>query len=133
MQTVDVKEVAAGAADRSRSFISKQIDVQSTQLGDRLHATAGELRRIVDDLSQTGGLAASADLAGRGVDMLDRAGAYLQNSNGDVLLSDAEAFARKHPWTVAALALAGGVATARLMKSSSAQRYRAARDGDGYA
>ena len=110
--------------ERSRSFISQQVDAQSTQLGERLHATAEDLRRISSELQQNGGLAPAAGITGQGIDMLDRLAEYLQSSDGEKLLADAEAFARARPLTVAGAALVAGLATARFLKASSAARNR---------
>jgi hypothetical protein len=134
MNTTDLKQTAAEAASTSRSFISAQLDSRSTQIGTTISSTAGDLRRIADELRSSETVAGSADLANRGADAIDRIGQYLQSANGDQLIADAETFARERPWAVALAALTAGFAASRVLKASSAQRYRSTYRGasDGY-
>jgi hypothetical protein len=63
--------------------------------------------------------------------LADRAesfGSYLRHANGERLLADVEAFARRQPWLVAAGGLALGFAASRFLKASSSRRYQAGSD-----
>lgn len=124
MEATSVKQAAADAASQSRSFISSQLHDRTTQIGTTISSTANDLRRIADDLRANEAVPGSAQLASRGADAIDRVGQYLTNSDGDRLLADAEAFARERPWTVAVAALTTGFALSRVLKASSARRYR---------
>jgi hypothetical protein len=120
----NVQQAASDAATQSRSFISHQLDTRSTQIGETISSTAGDLRRIADELRSNETVPGSADLATRGADAIEHIGSYLQNSDGDRLIADLEGFARRRPWVVAVSALAGGFAASRVLKASSTRRYR---------
>ncbi len=124
MQSSDLKSVASDAASKSRSFISAQLDDRSTQIGTTVSATAGDLRRIADELRTNETVPGSADLAERGATFIDRIGTYLTDADGEQLIADAENFARQRPWVVAGAALVAGFAASRVLKASSIQRYR---------
>jgi hypothetical protein len=128
MQTSDIQAAATDAARQSRSFISGQLDARSTQVGSGISSTAGDLRRIADELKSSETVSGAADLAYRGADAIDRVGQYLQRADGDTLLADAEEFARQRPWVVAVAARGAGFAASRVLKASSRQRYRAGYD-----
>lgn len=57
-------------------------------------------------------------------DRVERLGGYLEQTNGDHLLRDAEEFARRRPWLVAGMGLVAGLAASRFLKASSERRYR---------
>jgi hypothetical protein len=124
MDTTNLQQTASDAATQSRSFISHQLDLRSTQIGETIMSAAGDLRRIADGLRSDQSVPGSADLATRGADVIERVGSYLQNSDGDELIADLEDFARQRPWAVAVAALTGGFAASRVLKASSTRRYR---------
>lgn len=125
----NLQQTASDAATQSRSFISNQLDTRSSQIGETISSTAGDLRRIADELRSSETVPGSADLALRGADAIDNVGSYLQNADGDQLIADLENFARQRPWAVAVAALAGGFAVSRVLKSSSTRRYRSTYGG----
>jgi hypothetical protein len=51
-------------------------------------------------------------------------GSYLERSDGDTILRDAEDFGRRQPWAVMLGGLAVGFAASRVLKASSQQRSR---------
>lgn len=126
MQTTDLQHTANDAVAQSRSFISDQLDSRSTQLGEKVSSTADDLRRIANDLRNSETVSGAANIATRGADAFDRAGTYLQQADGDQLISDLESFARERPWMMALGALAAGFAASRVLKTSSARRYHSA-------
>jgi hypothetical protein len=124
MHTSDLTQAASGAGARSRSFISNQLDVRSTQLGNAISSTAGDLRKVANDLRSSETVSGTAELANRGADAIEGVGSYLRDADGDRLLNDIEEFTRRQPWTIAAAALAAGFAASRVLKASSSRRYR---------
>lgn len=130
MDVTDLQQAASGVADRSRSFLSAQLDARSTRIGATISSTADDLRRIADELRTNAAVPGSADLAERGADAIGRVGRYLQSSDSEQLITDAEEFARQRPWAVTVAALAVGFAASRVLKASSVQRYRSTY-GDG--
>lgn len=125
MQQSDIQNAAGQAVATSKTFLSRQLDDRSTQLGRQVSSTAGDLRTIGDQLRQSETSAAAAGLADRGAEFVERIGTYLQDSDSDRLIADLEDFARERPWAVASAALVLGFAASRVLKSSSSKRYRA--------
>ncbi len=112
---------AQDAAGQAKSQIHAQLDQRSTQAGERATATAGDLRSISDHLREQGN-DAPAKLADQAALQVEKAGSYLQRTDGQSLLSDVEGFARRNPWAAALGGLAVGFAASRALKASSAER-----------
>jgi hypothetical protein len=126
----DIQRAASEVAGKSRSFLSAQLDERTTQLGTSITSTAVDLRRIAGELRGSEAVSGAADVADRGADLIERIGTYLCDADGDRLVADAEDFARARPWATAIAALTAGFAASRVLKVSSAERYRsAASDG----
>ena len=126
------QDKARGAASQARGRLREQIDQRSTQAGERIAGTAGDVRSIADEL-RSQGKDAPANLAEQMANQADRVGDYLKGASGDRILRDAEDFARRQPMLVAAAGLALGFAASRFLKASSSRRYEAgygSRDGD---
>lgn len=130
MQTTDVREGARQAVEGSRNFLTRQIDDQSTRVGERVGTVAGELRGLSDQLRQAAGPlgGVATPYVDRGADLVDQFGQYLKDADTGRLISDLEEFARRQPLAVAAGALVLGFAASRFLKTSSARRYYG---GDG--
>lgn len=112
---------AQDAAGQAKDQIREQLDQRSTQAGERATATAGDLRSISEHLKEQGN-DAPAKLADNAALQIEKAGSYLQRTDGQSLLSDIEDFARKNPWAAALGGLAIGFAASRALKASSSQR-----------
>ncbi len=121
-----VKEQAAGqareAAGQARSRVRDQVDQRSTQAGERVSQSAGDLRSVADGLREQG-KDGPAKLADQVAERTERAGSYLSESDADRILGDVEDFARSNPWAVAAGGLFLGFAASRVLKASSSRRY----------
>jgi hypothetical protein len=112
------QEVASKASDQARS----QVDQRSTELGDRVASTAGDIRTIGEQLREQG-KDQPAKLAEQAAGHVERVGSWLRESDSDKLLSDVEDFGRRQPWAFALGGLALGIAASRFLKASSTQRY----------
>jgi gas vesicle protein len=119
-----VQEVKSQAGGQVR----QQIDSRSTQAGEQVSSVAGALRRTADQLREEGQERPS-QLLEKGAERANRFGGYLTQVDGDALLGDVEAFARRRPWALAAGAAAAGFAAARFLGASSRRRYES---GAGY-
>lgn len=64
----------------------------------RLANAASELRTIGDRVRRNGGSFLAPFLAEQTANVVDRFGTYLEETNGNRLLADAERFARAQPW-----------------------------------
>ena len=124
------QEKAQGAADQARGRLREQVDQRSTQAGERIAGTAGDVRSIADELRNQG-KDAPANLAEQVANQADRVGDYLKGASGDRILRDVEDFARRQPMLVAAAGLALGFAASRFLKASSSRRYQSGSEGSG--
>lgn len=121
-----------GALGQARGRLSDQVDQRSTEAGERIAGTAGDVRSIAQELRGQG-KDTPANLAEQVADQADRVGDYLKGASGDRILRDVEDFARRQPMLVAAAGLALGFAASRFLKASSSRRYESAYGslGDG--
>jgi hypothetical protein len=111
-----------GALGQARGRLSDQVDQRSTEAGERIAGTAGDVRSIAQELRGQG-KDTPANLAEQVADQADRVGDYLKGASGDRILRDVEDFARRQPMLVAAAGLALGFAASRFLKASSGRRY----------
>jgi len=123
MQT-DVRETAQNAVNQGKTFVTKQIDDRTTEIGQQVGTVADEIRKVGDQLRASGPAGFAAEYVDQGADAVDRVAQYLQDANTERLLGDLESVARQAPWAVAAVALAVGFAASRFLKTSSVRRYR---------
>jgi hypothetical protein len=121
------QDKAKGMAGQARGRISDQVDQRSTEVGERIAGTAGDVRSIADELRGQG-KDAPANLAEQVANQADRLGDYLKGASGDRILRDVEDFARRQPMVVAAAGLALGFAASRFLKASSSRRYESGYD-----
>jgi len=91
----------------------------------RLANAASELRTIGDRVRRNGGSFLAPFLAEQTANVVDRFGTYLEETNGNRLLADAERFARAQPWALFTITAATGFAVSRMLKASSTRRYHA--------
>ena len=121
------QDKARGVVGQARGRVSEQVDLRSTEAGERVAGTASDVRSIAEEL-RTQGKDTPARLAEQVADQADRVGEYLKGASGDRILRDVEGFARRQPMLVAAAGLALGFAASRFLKASSSRRYES--DGD---
>jgi hypothetical protein len=121
-----------GALGQARGRLGDQVDQRSTEAGERIAGTAGDVRSIAQELRGQG-KDTPANLAEQLAGQADRVGDYLKGASGDRILRDVEDFARRQPMLVAAAGLALGFAASRFLKASSGRRYESAygSSGDG--
>jgi hypothetical protein len=106
----------------SKSFLSQQLDVRSTQVGERIGALASDLRLAGEQLRGYGIPGFAAAYANRGADLAERFGRYLEASDGDRLIADLEEYTRREPLIVAGAAAVAGIAASRFLKTSRSRR-----------
>ena len=123
------QDTARGALGQARGRLSDQVDQRSTQAGERIAGTAGDVRSVAEELRRQGKDAPAA-LAEQVAGQADRVGDYLKGASGDRLLRDVEDFARRQPLLVAAGGLVLGFAASRFLKASSSRRYESGYDVD---
>jgi hypothetical protein len=116
-----------GAFGQARSRLRGQVDQRSTQAGDQVQSAAQDVRKVAEQLRGQG-KETPARMAEQIADRAESFGGYLRDADGERLLGDVEAFARRQPWLVAAGGLALGFAASRFLKASSSRRYQAGSD-----
>lgn len=118
------RDQAQQAKGEARQKMREQVDQRSTQAGDRIGGAASDARSVADELRRQG-KDTPAKYAEQAAERAERLGGYLRDADGDTILRDAEDFARRNPWAVAAGGLALGFVASRLLKASSSERHRA--------
>jgi hypothetical protein len=116
-----------GALGQARGRLRDQVDQRSTQAGGQVQSAAQDVRKVAEQLRGQG-KETPARVAEQVADRAEAFGSYLRDADGERLLGDAETFARRQPWLVAAAGLALGFAASRFLKASSSRRYQAGPD-----
>ena len=116
------QEQAEKLSDRAQSMACEQVDQRSTQAGQQVSTVASDVRSVGERLREEG-KDGPAKIADQVADRAERAGSYLSESDGQTILHDIEELGRRQPWLALVGGIALGVASARLLKASSAQRY----------
>ncbi|HEX6781866.1 MAG TPA: hypothetical protein VF125_07535 [Solirubrobacterales bacterium] len=125
----EAQEKAREAAGQAQEGVRAQIDDRSTQAGERVAGTAGDLRSVGEELRKQG-KESPAKLVDRAAEETEKVGSYLKEKGPDEMLEDVEEFGRRRPWAVLAGGVAVGVLAARFLKASSRNRYQQ-RNGAG--
>jgi ElaB/YqjD/DUF883 family membrane-anchored ribosome-binding protein len=116
-------QTAAGRVQsRVRDRVHDKLEQGRTRAADQVISQASDLRAVGSSLREQAndGPAQAAERLAR---IAERTGGYLRDNRSDALLGDAEDFARRQPWAVAAGGLALGFAASRFLKASSRKRY----------
>jgi hypothetical protein len=116
-----------GALGQARGRLRDQVDRRSTQAGDQVQSAAQDVRSVAEQLRNQG-KETPARVAEQVADRAESFGSYLRDADGERLLGDVEAVARRQPWLVAAGGLALGFVASRFLKASSSRRYQAGAD-----
>ncbi|GAC1305127.1 MAG: hypothetical protein NVSMB19_16420 [Vulcanimicrobiaceae bacterium] len=101
-----------------------QLDSRASDVGTRVLATASSIKRVADELRSDELSHGAASIADRGAETLERIGSYLNKSNGDTLVRDAERFSREQPWAIATTGIVLGLVGSRMLKASAESRHR---------
>lgn len=121
--TSQAQDRAREAAGQARGRVREQVDQRSTQAGEQVGSSASDARSVAMELRKQG-KDTPARYVEQAADRAERLGGYLRDSDGERILGDVEEFARRNTWAVALGGLVLGVAAARMLKASSADRYR---------
>ncbi len=117
------QEKAQQAAVQVQDRLREQIDQRSSQAADLINEQGSDLRSVGESLRREGkdGPAKAAD---RLAEYAEKVGDYLSEKDSHAILADAEDFARRQPWAVAAGGLALGFTASRFLKASSSERFQ---------
>ena len=120
------QEQVGEVAEKGRGVVRDQVDRRSTQAGEQASGVAHTLRQTAAQARGEGN-DQQARLAEQGADRLERLGGYLTDADGDEILWRVEDVARRQPLLVAGAGLLLGIAFARVLKASSAERAEQSR------
>jgi ElaB/YqjD/DUF883 family membrane-anchored ribosome-binding protein len=101
------------------------VATRSSQASEQLRAYTDALRQTAEKL-EFDGKSSAAHAANAVGDRLERSAGYLERSEPQQLLHDAEDFGRRNPWVVIAAGVGVGLVAARFLKASSRRRYETA-------
>jgi hypothetical protein len=118
------RERGQEVAQQARGSLRQQVDQRSTQAGEQVGAQADDIRSVAQQL-RSQEKERPAKLAEQTADRLDRVGGYLREADGDRILDDVEAFARRNPSAIMFGGLALGLMASRFLQASSRNRYGA--------
>jgi len=107
-----------------KGLVMGQLDSRSSDVGTRVLATASSVKRIAEELRGDELSHGAAAVADRGAETLERIGRYLDSSDGETLVRDAERFSREQPWAIATTGVVLGLVGSRMLKASAASRHR---------
>lgn len=124
------QEKAQQAGEQVRGRLGEQVDQRSTQAGEQIRGSAEDVRSFAQQLREQG-KDKPARYAEQAAERAERLGGYLQDADGDRILSDVEDFGRRNPWAVVAGGIALGFVASRMLKASSGERYRSLSSGAG--
>ena len=125
--TAQVQQTTEELKDKATDRMRGTLDTQSTSLGRQVGAIGEALRKAGAHLD-TAGNEPVAKVARQAADQAQRFGRYLESSNSDRFLADAEQFARRQPWAAGGIGLIAGFVSARFLKATSEGRYQSSRD-----
>src|SRR5215213_6154555 len=117
------KEKVQQGAEQAKSSLRTQVDQRSTDAGQKLKSQADDINTVAQQLREQG-KEQPAKVAEQAAQRVERIGGYLNESDADRILSDAEDYARNNPWVVVAGGLAAGFLASRFLKASSSDRYQ---------
>jgi hypothetical protein len=117
------QEKAQEAASKASDKIRAQVDQRSTEAGEKIAGTAGDIRSVGQQLREQG-KEQPAKIADQAAQRVERAGNWLRDSDSERILQDIEDFGRRQPWALALGGLVLGLAASRFLKASSTQRYQ---------
>jgi hypothetical protein len=124
------QEKAKETAGQAQDMVREQMDQRSTQAGEKVSGTAGDLRSVGEELRKQG-KDGPAKLADKAAERTEQIGSYLRESDSNKLLADVEDLGRRQPLAVLAGGLVVGIAAARFLKASSRSRYQGRLGSEG--
>lgn len=123
-----VQQGAKQASQTAARYVGEQAETRGKQVADELQTLAGALRRSSDSLHAEGKSSTAKPIESV-VDRLESVGRYLEQTGGEKMLHDLEAFGRRKPWSMIGAGIGLGVVASRFLKASSTRRFDQSRQG----
>ena len=112
-----VRESSTQLSSTARGWLEQEADQRTTAIGSQARTIADAMRDTSSRLNDEGQSQASRT-TGMLADRVDQVANYLEQTDGQRLVSDVQDAARRNPWAFAAAGLIAGFAASRFMKAS---------------
>lgn len=112
-----VRESSTQLSSTARDWMQQEADQRTSAIASQARSIADAMRQTTSKLHDEGQPQA-ARVTEVIADRVDQAATYLDQADGQRLMSDAQDVARRNPWAVAAAGLVAGFAASRFMKAS---------------
>jgi hypothetical protein len=112
-----VRESSTQLNTTARDWMKQEADQRTSAIASQARTIAGAMRQTssrLDDEGQPQAARVTETVAER----VDRVASYLEETDGERLMSDVQDLARRNPWAFAAAGLVAGFAASRFMKAS---------------
>lgn len=112
-----VRESSTQLSSTARDWMQQEADQRTSAIASQARTLADAMRQTSSRLEEEGQPQA-ARITGTIAGRVDRAASYLDQADGQRLMSDVQDMARRNPWAFAAAGLVAGFAASRFMKAS---------------
>lgn len=126
------------ASQKASELTRQGSEKLKTQIDSRTGEACRQARSVADALRQSAeqtrsqGNSSAAGIVDMGAQRADQIAEYLERTNGETLMRDAQHFSRQRPWLMAGVGVAAGMAVGRMIKAASAARRQSEGGGNGY-
>lgn len=117
------QQKAQQAAGQAKGKVRQELDQRSKQAAEQVQSTAEALRKVGEELRKQD-KQEPAKLMTQGAEKAEQLGRYLEESDGERILTDVEDVVRKKPWAAVAGGTAVGFALSRFVKASTSRRHQ---------
>lgn len=111
------KRTASETASGAGHMVRQRVDEQYHRLGEGLDGVVKNMHEVADGLNQRGSQG-TGNLVNSATRQIERVNGYVQSNSAEDVLSDANRYAKQHPWTVLAGAAVAGLLVSRFLKAS---------------
>jgi hypothetical protein len=111
------KRTATETASSAGDMVRQRADDQYHRLGQRLDDIVKNLNQVADGLDK-GGSPGTSNIVHGATRQVERVSGYVQGTSAEDVLSDANRYAKQHPWTVIIGGVIVGLAASRFVKAA---------------
>ena len=112
-----VRESSTQLSSTARDWMAQEADQRTSAVAAQARTIADAMRQTSSRLTQDG-QAQAAHVTDTVAGRVEQLASYLDQSDGERLMSDVQDLARRNPWAFAAAGLVAGFAASRFMKAS---------------
>jgi hypothetical protein len=127
-----VRESSTQLSSTARGWMQQEADQRTSAVASQARTIAGAMRQTSSRLNQDGQPQA-ARVTDTVAERVERLAGYLDQADGERLMSDVQDLARRNPWAFAAAGLFAGFAASRFMKASRSNEMPTSAGATPYA